>query len=96
LGQEPKQWWSVPVACLVLPSVCCHCGVVVVVKYILYTFLYPCLCFTWTTLILWLYGHRCKASCMWSYLMFLLTSVDGLCLVHISCLALVPVSRDRD
>jgi hypothetical protein len=30
----PKQWWSVPVACLVLPSVCCHCGVVVVVKYI--------------------------------------------------------------
>jgi hypothetical protein len=50
LGQVPKQWWSVAVACLVLPSVCCHC-VVVVVKYILYTFLDPCLCFTWTTLI---------------------------------------------
>jgi hypothetical protein len=41
LGQVPKQWWSVPVACLVLPSSCCHCGVVVVVKYILYTFLDP-------------------------------------------------------
>jgi hypothetical protein len=52
LGQVPKQWWSVPVACLILPIVCCHCGVVVVVKYILYTFLDPCLCFTWTTLIL--------------------------------------------
>jgi hypothetical protein len=52
LGQVPKQWWSVTVACLVLPSVCCHCGVVVVVKYILYTFLDPCLYFTWTTLIL--------------------------------------------
>jgi hypothetical protein len=51
LGQVPKQWWSVPVACLILPSVCCHCGVVVVVKYILYTFLDHCLCFTWTTLI---------------------------------------------
>jgi hypothetical protein len=35
----PKQWWSVPVACLVLPSVCYHCGVVVVVKYILYCIL---------------------------------------------------------
>jgi hypothetical protein len=45
LGQVPKRW-SVPIACLVLPSVCCHCGVVVVVKYILYTFLDPCLCFT--------------------------------------------------
>jgi hypothetical protein len=51
LGQVPKQWWSVPVACLVLPFVCCHCGVVIVVKYIWYTFLDPCLCFTWTTLI---------------------------------------------
>jgi hypothetical protein len=38
LGQVTKQWWSVPVACLVLLSVCCHCGVVVVVKYILYMF----------------------------------------------------------
>jgi hypothetical protein len=46
LGQVPTQWWSVPVACLVPPSVCCHCGVVVVVKHILYTFLDPCLCFT--------------------------------------------------
>jgi hypothetical protein len=46
LGQVPKQWSSVPVACLVLSSVCCHCGVVVVVIYILYTFLDPCLCFT--------------------------------------------------
>jgi hypothetical protein len=46
LGQVPKQWWSVPVACLVLPSVCCHCGAVVVVKYILYTFLDTCLYFT--------------------------------------------------
>jgi hypothetical protein len=52
LGQVPKQRWSVPVACVVLPSVCCHRGVVVVVKYILYTFLDPCLCFTWTTLII--------------------------------------------
>jgi hypothetical protein len=52
VGQVPKQWWSVPVACLVLPSVCCHCGVVAAVIYILYTFLDPCLCFTWTTLIL--------------------------------------------
>jgi hypothetical protein len=49
LGQVPKEWWS---ACLVLPSVGCHCGVVVVVKYILYTFLDPCLYFTWTTLII--------------------------------------------
>jgi hypothetical protein len=49
LGQVPKQWWSVPVASHT--AVCCHCGVVVVVKYILYTFLDPCLCFTWTTLI---------------------------------------------
>jgi hypothetical protein len=46
LGQVPKQRWSVPVACLVLPSACCHCGVVVGVKYILYTFLDPCPCFT--------------------------------------------------
>jgi hypothetical protein len=46
LGQVPEQWWSVPVACLVLPSVCCDCGVVVVVKYLLYTFLDPCLCYT--------------------------------------------------
>jgi hypothetical protein len=51
LGEVPKQWWLVPVACRVLPSVCCPCGVVVVVKYILYTFLDPCLCFTWTPLI---------------------------------------------
>jgi hypothetical protein len=60
LRQVPKQWWSVPVACLVLSSVCCYCGVVVVGKYILYMFLDPCLCFTWTTLIEWLRrdGHR--------------------------------------
>jgi hypothetical protein len=51
LEQVPKQWWSVPVACLVLPSVCCHCGVVVGIKYILYKFLNPRLSFTWTTLI---------------------------------------------
>jgi hypothetical protein len=50
-GQVGKQWWSVRVACLVLPSVFCNYGVLVVVKYILYTFLDPCLCFTWTTLI---------------------------------------------
>jgi hypothetical protein len=59
LGQVPKQWWSVPVACLVLPFVWCHCGVVVVVKYILYTFLDPCLCLTWTTLIVLLYYYYC-------------------------------------
>jgi hypothetical protein len=52
LGQVPKQWWSVPVACLVLSSAYCHCGIVVVVKYILYTFLVPCPCFTWTTPII--------------------------------------------
>jgi hypothetical protein len=46
LGQVPKQWWSVLVACLILSSMCCHCSVVVVVIYILYMFLDPCLCFT--------------------------------------------------
>jgi hypothetical protein len=60
LGQVPKQWWSVPVVCLVLPSVCCHCGVVTVVKYKLNTFLDPCLCFTWTTLIQGDYLRGCR------------------------------------
>jgi hypothetical protein len=26
-----------------------------------------------------MHGHRCKASCVWSFLMFVLTPADGLC-----------------